>query len=93
MKPAGRDLGPAIPAADKALETGSDEALTELLTNEARDGLHKHFKEVIDKKKFAANDVAAGRKYIEAYVAFIHYVEGLHEAAQKPVSGHYPETD
>ena len=32
LKPAGRDLGPAIPAADKALESGSDAALVELLT-------------------------------------------------------------
>jgi uncharacterized protein DUF6448 len=93
LKPAGRDLGPAIPAADKALETGSDEALTQLLTDEVRDGLHKHFKEVIDKKKFAPNDVAAGREYIEAYVTYIHYVERLHEAAEKQSGGHYAETD
>ena len=93
LKPAGRDLGPAIPAADKALETGSDEALTQLLIDEVRDGLHKHFKEVIDKKKFAPNDVAAGREYIEAYVTYIHYVERLHEAAEKQSGGHYAETD
>jgi Family of unknown function (DUF6448) len=35
LKPAGRDLGPAIPAADKTIETGSDKALIELLTNTA----------------------------------------------------------
>jgi hypothetical protein len=93
LKPAGRDLGPAIPAADKALESGSDEALTKLLTDEVRDGLHKHFKEVVDKKKFAPNDVAAGREYIEAYVTYIHYVERLHEAAEKQSGGHYAETD
>ena len=93
LKPAGRDLGPAIPAADKALETGSDEALVELLTNEARDGLHKHFKEVVEKKNFAPNDVAGGREYVEAYVTYIHYVERLYEAAEKKLSGHYSETD
>ena len=93
LKPAGRNLGPAIPAADKSLQTGSDEALTQLLTDEVREGLHKHFKEVIDKKKFAPNDVAAGREYIEAYVTYIHYVEGLYEAAARAVTGHYAETD
>ena len=62
LKPAGRDLGAAIPAADKALETGSDEALTQLLTDEVREGLNKHFKEVIEKKKYAPSDVAAGRE-------------------------------
>jgi Family of unknown function (DUF6448) len=93
LKPAGRDLGPAIPAADKALETGSDEALIQLLTDEVREGLNKHFKEVIEKKKFAPSDVATGREYVEAYVTYIHYVERLHEAAEKRSSGHYAETD
>ena len=93
LKPAGRDLGAAIPAADKALETGSDEALTQLLTDEVREGLNKHFKEVMEKKKFAPSDVAAGREYVEAYVTYIHYVERLYEAAEKRSSGHYAETD
>jgi Family of unknown function (DUF6448) len=93
LKPAGRDLGPAIPAADKALEIGSDEALIELLTDKVREGIRNHFKEVAEKKKFAPNDVTAGREYVEAYVIYIHYVEELYEAAVKPVIGHYPETD
>jgi hypothetical protein len=92
LKPAGRDLGPAIPAADKALETGSDEDLIQLITDEVREGLHKHFKEVIEKKKFAPNDVATGREFVEAYVTYIHYVERLYEAAEKPLNGHYAES-
>ncbi len=92
LKTAGRDLGPAIPAADKALETGSDEALTQLLTDKVREGLHNHFKEVAAKKNFAT-DVTAGREFVESYVGYIHYVEGLYEAAAKPVTGHYPETE
>jgi hypothetical protein len=92
LKPAGRDLGPAIPAADKALETGSDEALTQLLTEKVREGVHSHFKEVVENKKFAPHDIAAGREYVEAYVVYIHYVESLYEAAAKSVGGHYPET-
>ena len=93
LKPAGRDLGPAIPAADKALETGSDEAVIQLLTTKVQEGLRNHFKEVIEKKNFATDDVAAGREFVESYVTYIHYVEGLYEAAAKPITGHYPETD
>jgi hypothetical protein len=92
LKPAGRDLGPAIPAADKALESGSDQALIQLLTNAVQDGLRKHFKEAVEKKKFSSNDVAAGREFVEAYVTYIHYVERLYEAAEKPLSGHYAES-
>lgn len=91
LKPAGRDLGPAIPAADKALETGSDAALTELVTNEARAGLRKHFEDVVSKRNFRPDDVDAGREYVEAYVAYIHYVERLYEAAQLASAGHYEE--
>jgi uncharacterized protein DUF6448 len=93
LKPAGRDLGPAIPAADKALETGSDEALIQLLTTKVQEGLRNHFKEVTEKKNFATDDVAAGREFVDSYVTYIHYVEGLYEAAAKPITGHYPETD
>ena len=47
---------------------------------------------MVEKKKFAPNDVAAGREYVEAYVSYIHYVESLYEAAAKATVGHYPET-
>lgn len=93
LKPAGRDLGPAIPAADRAIAAGSEEALVQILTDEVREGLSRRFKELSDKKKFAADDVTAGREYVESYVTFIHYVENLHEAAERPVAGHYQETN
>ena len=68
---------------------GSDEALLPSFSpSEVREGLNKHFKEVIEKKKYAPSDVAAGREYVEAYVTYIHYVERLHEAAEKPLNGH-----
>jgi Family of unknown function (DUF6448) len=91
LKPAGRDLGLAIPAADKAIMDGKIEPVIKLLTDKMRDGIHEYFKHVIAKKNFKKDDVEAGRKYIEAYVIFIHYVEGLYEAAREAVHGHYPE--
>jgi hypothetical protein len=92
LKPAGRNLGPAIPAADKAVETGSLDELTRLLTEAVRQGLHTHFHDIVAKKSFRMDDVAAGREFIESYVTFIHYVEGLYKAAAQPVAGHYHET-
>ena len=41
LKPAGRDLGPAIPAADKAIETGALEPLLKLITSESTNGLRE----------------------------------------------------
>ncbi|MEK7406948.1 MAG: DUF6448 family protein [Acidobacteriota bacterium] len=91
LKPAGRDLGPAIPAADKAIAGGSAAALVELLTHNIRRGVETRFKHVMAAKKFAPNDVEAGRAYVKAYVEFIHYVEGLHQAGAGPAHGHAAE--
>ena len=93
LKPAGRDLGPAIPAADKALENGKVEPLIKLLTEAAQAGIREQFKQAIERKKFEPDDVQAGRQFIEAYVPFIHYVERLYEAAKNPVSGHFSESE
>ena len=83
IKPAGQDLGPAIPAADKAIMDGKLEPLYKILTNKIHDGLHDRFKEVMKKKGFKKDDVAAGREFVEAYVPFVHYVETIYDAAAK----------
>ena len=92
LKPAGRDLGPAIPAADKALEEGALSPLIALLTKAVEDGLRRQFEEVITAKHFKPDDVPAGREYVRTYVEFIHYVERLHEAAVTAAHGHVAES-
>jgi len=93
LKPAGLDLGPAIPAADKALESGMVEPLLKLLTDKVHDGLHEHFTQAMAKKKFSANDVEAGREFVKAYVEYIHFAERIHEAAVQQAHGHAPESN
>jgi hypothetical protein len=91
LKPAGRDLGPAIPAADRALEDGSVDKVVGLLVEAVRQGVHKHFHAATARRKFDANDVAAGREYVEAYVPYIHYVERLWQDATSAAHGHHAE--
>jgi hypothetical protein len=83
IKLAGRDLGPAIPAADKAIADGKLEPLYRILIDKIHEGLHDRFKEVMRKKDFKKDDVDAGREFVDAYVPFVHYVEALYEAAAK----------
>jgi hypothetical protein len=83
LKPAGIDLGPAIPAADEAIEKDSGELLLKLLKDEIEKGIQEKFKEVMAKKNFNKDDVGAGREYVRSYVEFIHYVERLYEAAEE----------
>ena len=91
LKPAGRDLGPAIPAADKAIENGSIDAVLTLLTEAMHRRLRDQFREVIEAKSFKADDVAAGREFVREYVEFIHAVERLYEAASPAAHGHFEE--
>jgi hypothetical protein len=91
LQPAGRDLGPAIPAADKALEDGSIEPAVKLLTGLVQNGVREHFQRAMDQKKFNRDDVATGREYVETYVKFVHYIERIYQAAQSSVHGHYQE--
>lgn len=93
LKPAGRDLGPAIPAADRALESGQLGALEELIVKDVRAGLREAFTHARAKRNYDPNDVEAGREYVEAYVEYIHFVERLHEAAVKPADGHFAEAE
>jgi tRNA threonylcarbamoyladenosine modification (KEOPS) complex Pcc1 subunit len=92
LKPAGRDLGPAIPAADNAIEKGSLESVVKLLTAAMEERLREHFNDVIGTKEFRAADVAAGRAYVKAYVEFIHYVERVYEASTTATHGHFVAT-
>ena len=91
LKPAGRDLGPAIPATDRALETGNVEPLVELVKHAAEHGVRERFAEVRAARGYAPADVEAGRRYVAGYVPFLHYVERLYEAATTSVHGHEQE--
>lgn len=83
LKPAGLDLGAAVPAADRALKAGSADALRKLLTDAVDSRLLSLFREAVDRQSFDPNDVAAGRKYVEAYVPYVHFVEKIWETATR----------
>lgn len=93
LKPAGRDLGPAIPAADRAIDNENAESLGKLLTGLVHDGVLEQFKNVLEQKKFDKNDVEKGREYVKAYVEFVHYVERIYEATKESAHGHFPESE
>jgi hypothetical protein len=64
LKPAGQDLGPAIPTADKALESGKLEPLLKLLTESMQTKVREKFKQALAKKKYRADGVEAGRAVV-----------------------------
>ena len=93
LKPAGRDLGPAIPEADKALRDGNVDGVLKLLTDSLERGVREHFERARVANDFDKDDVDAGRRFVKAYVEYIHCVEALYRQATSPVHGHYHEEE
>jgi len=77
LKP-GAAIDPAVALADKAIEGGSVNNLTNVLTQALDKGIKERFDRVMKTRQHADESVAAGREFVEAYVSFTHYVEGLH---------------
>ncbi len=88
LKPAGTSLGPAIQEADKALTSGSVDTLLKLVTDEAAAGIRRRFAETQEKQAHAEHNLEAGREFVAAYVEYVHYVEGLHQAVQAATPHH-----
>ncbi len=86
LKPAGLDLGPAIPAADMALESGDPKPMLALIEEKIHEGIHRYFVQAMEKKKHAGESVEAGRAYVAAYVPFLHFVERLYVDATTPIA-------
>ena len=86
LKPAGLDLGPAIPAADKALETGDPGPLVKLINEKVHAGIHKYYTEARAKRGPAGHNVEAGRAYVQAYVPYLHFVGRLYNDATTPIA-------
>ena len=87
LKP-GAEIDPAIALADKALETGSVDKLVGVLTDATAKGIRERFRKALEAKKHADESVPAGREFVEAYVIFTHYVEGLHASVKGGAEHH-----
>ena len=81
LKSSVADLDPAVAAADKALESGSVDELAKEISHTIENGIRQRFQQALEAKKHNDASVEAGRKYVEAYVQFVHYVERLHQHA------------
>jgi hypothetical protein len=77
LKPAGTIEAP-VAAADKAIEVGSVDALATKIGSAAEQGVRKRFTRLIETQEHKDKSVEAGREYIDAYVDYVHFVEGLH---------------
>ena len=78
-----------IMIAEAALESGSLEKVEKGLSAAVSSGLRERFEHARHAKEHAGHNAEAGREYVHAYAEFLHYVQGLHDAAKK--AGHHEE--
>jgi len=97
----GAAVDPAVALADQALETGSVDKLIAVLASALADGIRDRFDPAYENRKHADDSIEMGREFVESYVIFTHYVEGLHGLIQgrtnqhgdsgvESFSGHHP---
>jgi len=91
LKPAG-SVEPIVAEADKALETGSVDGLISEMSMHLTEGVKEHFERALETKKHKDESVEAGREYVEAYVEYVHYLEGIHNAILGKGGHHTEET-
>lgn len=90
LKPAGLDVGPVIPVAEKAIETGSPDALLDLLTDMVRSEVKRRFEHMMHLKAHAEEGVDEARAYVEAMLGLQVYAHGLYETIHaEPHAGHH----
>jgi hypothetical protein len=87
LKPAGLDVGPAIPLAERALESGSAEALATYLGGVLNHELRRRLDRVGVLAMIKDRSTADARAHVEAMLGFEVYSHHVLEALRAPAHG------
>jgi Family of unknown function (DUF6448) len=77
----GTRLEPVVAWTDAALNSGSAEAVIDLVTREVASGIRARFEAARENKNHAEDSVTSGREFVKTYVEYTHYVERIYNAA------------
>lgn len=91
LKPAGLDVGPVVPLAEKAIETGDLKPVWKFLADSVHAALHDRFERARTLRDAAhdPHDVAANRAYVSAMLGFIVWSHGLHARLGEAAHGEH----
>jgi hypothetical protein len=91
LKPAGLDVGPVIPLAERAIESGDVTDLAQFLAGSVQREVAARFAEVIDAKAHVGEGIGAARRYVSAMLAlqvWSHKLFSAVHAAAHEADGH-----
>jgi hypothetical protein len=84
LKPAGLDVGPVIPTAERALESGSADELVDLLCGAVHDEVVRRHAHAMELKEHAGEGVPAARAYVDAMLGLQVWAHKLHGQIAAP---------
>lgn len=93
LKPAGLDVGPAIPAAERALATGSPDSLVEVLCREVREQVDQRLHHAMALKTRAGDSVPSARGYVEAMLGLQVWANSVHRQVTADPHAHFAGHD
>ena len=79
LKPAGLDVGPVIPVAERAIESGSADELVRLLCGAVETEATRRLERVIELGRRADGDIAASRQHVEAMLGLQVWAHKVHQ--------------
>jgi hypothetical protein len=79
---------PIVALSEKAIAGGSPDAMIRAINAHMTEAIREKFHNVIKTAKDKDRSVEAGREYVEAYVTYMHYVEGIHGAIASAADHH-----
>jgi hypothetical protein len=80
LRPAGLSHGPVLPLAERAVETGSPDALGDFLARVVRDEVKQRLEHVVALSARKDRSLADARRYVEAMLGFEVYSHHLFQA-------------
>lgn len=88
LKPAGLDVGPVIPAAEKAIESGSPDEVLGVLTDALGDEVRRRLDDVVAHRPSTGAPVAEVREYVGAMLGFQVWAHSVYRAISAPAHAH-----
>ena len=82
---------PIVALADKALADGSADEMIAKMSGHMAAAVKAKFDRAVETAKSKDTSVEAGREFVEAYVTYMHYVEGIHAAIMSSGGHGHPE--
>lgn len=83
---------PIVAMADDTLAGGSADEMIKMISNHMAKSIREKFERALETSKSKDKSVEAGREFVEAYVTYMHFVEGVHTVIASSAGHHQTDS-